>query len=194
MKSAHGILNIGPFSFRRPRHASRMKKVVLGLELLVGALLIAVICSISPQGAQTGSAETQIAETDQAHDLATSPEIADVPDQVALHEECEHIWVPITRTVEHPATSHQVSHDAVYETTTSLHTVCNDCHKVIDGRAQAHIEKTGHGGFTTSVPIDERILVEKAWTETVTDEAAWTESVTDGYICSLCNAKTGALA
>ena len=194
MKSARSTLTIGPLSFRRPKHAPKWKKVVFALELLLGALAIAIACSISPQGAETGSAEAQVPEDAKSYGAIASSEMIDVPDQVAPHEECAHAWVPITRTIEHPAATHQAKHDALYETTTALHTVCNKCHKVIDGHAQEHLEKTGHAGFSTSVPVDEKVLIEKAWTETVIDQAAWTETVIDGYICSACDAKSGTLA
>lgn len=194
MNNAHGTLNIGPFSFRRPKHAPKWKRVAFGLELLLGALAIAIVCSVSPQGAETGSAEAQVSEYAQEHEAIEASEMVDVPDQVTTREECAHAWVPVTRTIDHPETSHQAVHDAIYKTTPTLHTVCNECHKAIDGRAQAHLEKTGHVGFTTSVPIDEKVLVKEAWTETVIDEAAWTETVIDGHVCSICDAKTGTLA
>ena len=160
------------------------------MELLLGALMIAVICSISPQAAETGSAEAQVQNAESPSAASTSAELVDVPDQVVLKRECEHIWTPVIKTIEHPERSHQVSHDAVYETREALHTVCNECGKTIDGRAQNHLEKTGHAGFTTSVPLSERTLLKEAWVETVVDEAAWTEEVTEGYTCAICDAVT----
>lgn len=65
-------------------------------------------------------------------------------------------------------------------------TICNTCGAVIDGKAQAHIEQTGHAGYTKSVPHKESVLVKKAYDEIVVDQAAYDDTVLTGYKCALC--------
>lgn len=173
----------GLASFLPLRQASTLQKVLIALELIVGALVLAVLLSVTPQSGEGASGQAQAIATESNE----GEEMLDVPDQVSLSEECAHIWTPISHTIDHPQIDHRIRHKAVYEDQTVLHSVCNECHEVIDGHAQAHIEETGHCGFTTSVPVSEKTLVEKAWSETVVDEEAWTETVTDGYRCSICN-------
>lgn len=97
-----------------------------------------------------------------------------------------HTFVKEYGTVHHDAVTRTVHHDAEYRTVTNMHTVCNDCGQVIDGRAAEHIADTGHAGYSTNVPVKEQELVRAAWDETVVDKAAWDEQVVVSEACSGC--------
>lgn len=92
----------------------------------------------------------------------------------------EPTWSKRYVMVHHDAVTHEVSHPAEYETVTEYHTVCNDCGAQIDGKAQEHIDSTGHSGYTRNVPVNVTKVAKEAWTETVTDVAAYDELVEDG--------------
>ncbi len=208
MRPAHEILELGNKIVRSGTKKNAWQKAIFITELVLGALMIAILCSIALQSCETQSDQAQATEGEPVNAQVSSAEIADVPDQVENTdtdkkasdtdnqgtETCEHLWTAITHTVDHPQLIHEITHNPEYETQSLLHTVCNECKEIIDGKAQEHLEQTGHTGFTTSVPIDEETLVSEAWTETIVDEEAWTETVVDGYVCSLCKTKIEAQA
>lgn len=177
------------FDLQPPKYGIRWKRILFALEITVSALIIAILCSISSQGSGSNPAQAEAVESN-ASEQITNAEITDVPDQIAEDGACAHSWIPVMRTVDHPQIDHEVLHEAEYETVTVFHTVCNECNKVIDGKAQTHIDKTGHSGFTTSVPINEEALLTEPWREIVIDKEAWTETVVDHYSCSICDAKS----
>lgn len=84
----------------------------------------------------------------------------------ADEEECDHEWKTVYK---------KVKHDAVYQTVTETHTVCNTCGKPIDGKTKQHAKKTGHEGYTTGVPKEVTKLVSGAYTEKVADHKECTE-------------------
>lgn len=100
----------------------------------------------------------------------------------------EHSWVAVYGLEHHDAVTHEVPHAAEYAYETSYHTVCNDCRQVIDGKAGEHIEATGHGGYSTNVPVVSEVIASQAWTETVTDVEAHDELVVTAERCSVCDA------
>lgn len=177
------------FNLQPPKYGAKWKKALFVLEITLSALIIAIICTVSSQGAGTNPAQAQAIETDTT-DQINNAEIVEIPDQIAEKQKCDHLWIPITYTLDHPQVSHEVRHEATYENTTVLHTICNECNKVIDGAAQLHIDNTGHSGFTVSVPVSEKALTKEAWIETVIDEQAWTETIINGYRCSRCNTES----
>ena len=73
--------------------------------------------------------------------------------------------------------------DATYKQETVNETVCNDCKAVITGKAQEHIEKTGHSGFTRNVPVIEDVIDVPAHDEEVVDWEAHDEKRLTGYSC-----------
>lgn len=188
MKHAHGAPKHDSTLFPPIKSPIKLKRALLALEVVLATLIIIAICSMPPQNSETFAAQAQALESD-TESVGTS-EIVEIPDQVSLDSECSHLWVPVTTPIKHPQKVRSVNHDAVYGSETVLHTVCNECHEVIDGKASSHIEESGHSGYTTSVPIEEKSLVRDAWTETVIDEEAWTENLVTGYTCSKCHAAT----
>lgn len=106
--------------------------------------------------------------------------------QVDSTDEHEHNWVEVYGLAHHDAVTHEVEHPAAYASETSYHTVCNECRQIIDGKADDHIAKTGHSGYSTNVPIVNEVLVSQGWTETVVDEEAHDELVITGEKCSIC--------
>lgn len=120
----------------------------------------------SDEGAQGDSDEAQATEADHEHQWTTN-------------------WV----IVETPAKTHTVEHDAVIESQTTYHTVCNICKAECDtaDAVAAHKAETGHNrGFTANVPITNDVVVTPAWTETVVDTPASEELVPNGEICTVC--------
>ena len=119
---------------------------------------------------------------------ATKPESKEIDagDEAQDHQ---HLWVPRYDTVHHDAVYDQVWHDPVYENRTSYHTVCNDCMEVIDGEAREHIEQTGHGGYSTDVPIEDAVMTEAGHYEPVLVEEARDEIVEVGSVCAVCGAE-----
>ena len=194
MREPREAPDIKSFSFNHPKHALKSKKLLVALEIIAGIIAIALICSLSPQDIVANSAVAQASDANPSTAKVSEIELIDVPDQVAVKEACSHSWVPITTTIKHPRISHEVIHDAEYETKTELHTICNECSQIIDGVAQDHIDETDHSGFTTSIPIHEKILLKDAWVENVVDEEAWVETLTEGYVCSSCNETATLLA
>lgn len=181
------------FNLQPPKYGIKWKRILFALEVTVSALIIAILCSISSQGSGNNTAQAEAIESNASEQIANA-EITDVPDQISEDGACAHSWAPIMRTIDHPQIEHEILHDAEYGTVIVLHTICNECNKVIDGKAQSHIDETGHSGFTTSVPIEEETLLTKPWREIVIDKEAWTETVVDYYNCSVCNAKSDASA
>lgn len=98
----------------------------------------------------------------------------------------DHIWIPEVRTIHHDAVTEEVTHDPVYEDRVVFHTICNQCSATIDGIAREHIERTGHTGYSTNVPIHETVMCAEAFTECVVVEEGWDETISDGMICGIC--------
>lgn len=98
----------------------------------------------------------------------------------------DHDWETNMVTVEAPLLTKQVEHAAEYEDKQVLHTVCNTCHKTIDGTTADHTKETGHASFTTNVPVTEKVKVKDAWTETVTVQEYQSKTVQNGEKCRIC--------
>lgn len=95
----------------------------------------------------------------------------------------EHAWQPVYGVVHVDKQTHVEHRDATYRQETVNETVCNDCKAVVTGRAQEHIEKTGHSGFTRGVPVVEDVLDQPAQDVEVTDWEAHDEYRLTGYSC-----------
>lgn len=98
----------------------------------------------------------------------------------------EHAWVDDYETIHHEAITHEETIAPVYEAVIEYHTVCNECGEQIDGQAREHIDETGHGGYSTSVPVAVPRLVTEGRIDIIEDEAAYDESVVSGRHCSVC--------
>lgn len=101
-------------------------------------------------------------------------------------EECEHVWIP-AYGIDHKdavTSSHEV--DPTYESRTTAHTVCNDCLAIIDGKAQQHLDNTGHSGYTPDVPVTDEVMTDEGGVVTVIVENESDELVITGEKCALC--------
>lgn len=128
-----------------------------------------------------------------AHDAAPGGGDTDDAGQVepvgGEADPCDHLWVPQYGSVHHDAVYEQVWHEPVYGTETTYHTVCNICNALIDGNAAQHIEETGHGGYSTDVPIVNEVVVQSGYYEQVLVSEAWDETVQTGSVCASCGAE-----
>lgn len=92
--------------------------------------------------------------------------------------EPEKTWhEPEYKTVTHEAVYETRHHEAIYTTATDYYTCCNDCTFMIQGSIYPHQDETGHGRYSTNVPISRQVLVKEAWDETVCTAKAWDEKV-----------------
>lgn len=99
---------------------------------------------------------------------------------------CAHEWEEVKTTIHHDAVTHDVNHDAEYQTVTRYHTVCNVCSEQIDNKIIEHKEQTGHYSWSTNVPFQEQELVNDAYVQTVTDQEAYDEQMVLGRKCKKC--------
>lgn len=139
------------------------------------AIAIALACGIgSIVIASTGV-------TDEAEEQATA---------IAIDAAYEHDWAIQYETVAHDEVSHEEVVQPVYETIVTHHSVCNECNEIVDGRAQEHIDETGHSGYSTNVPVTESRLVSEGRIDTIVDEPAHEELVATGRICTICGERS----
>ena len=115
-----------------------------------------------------------------------------------------HTWVNVTKTVNHPAETHQ---EDVYENRqvkvkdawdekvwVKTLNVCNQCgYSTTSGSAMdEHLLEYGHSSSSKDIyeTVHHDAVYEtqrvKVGTRTVTDKAAWTETVVTGQKCSFC--------
>ena len=141
---------------------------------LVAACAVGAIVGQSFVG-QGAEQQTKPAESQQASQSTASAADA--------HQAAEHVWQPVYGTVHVEKQTHMEHKDATYKQETVNETVCNDCKAVITGKAQEHIEKTGHSGFTRNVPVIEDVIDVPAHDEEVVDLEAHDEKRLTGYSC-----------
>ena len=150
---------------------------------LTGGVAAAALVAACAVGAIVGQAfigqeaeqQAKPAESQQA-----SQPSANEPD---AHQTAEHVWQPEYSVVHVEKQTHMEHRDATYKQATVNETVCNDCKAVITGKAQEHIEKTGHSGFTRNVPVIEDVVDVPAHDEEVVDWEAHDEKRLTGYSC-----------
>lgn len=150
---------------------------------LVGGVAAAALVAACAVGAIVGQSfvgqgaeqQTKPAESQQASQSTASAADA--------HQAAEHVWQPVYGTVHVEKQTHMEHKDATYKQETVNETVCNDCKAVITGKAQEHIEKTGHSGFTRNVPVIEDVIDVPAHDEEVVDWEAHDEKRLTGYSC-----------
>ena len=149
---------------------------------LTGGVAAAALVAACAVGAIVGQAfsgqeaeqQAKPAESQQASQSAASPSDAQAE---------EHVWKPMYSVVHVDKQTHMEHRDATYKQETVNETVCNDCKAVITGKAQEHIEKTGHSGFTRNVPVLEDVIDVPAHDEEVVDWEAHDEKRLTGYSC-----------
>lgn len=149
---------------------------------LTGGVAAAALVAACAVGAIVGQAfigqeaeqQAKPAESQQASQSAASPSDAQAE---------EHVWKPMYSVVHVDKQTHMEHRDATYKQATVNETVCNDCKAVITGKAQEHIEKTGHSGFTRNVPVIEDVVDVPAHDEEVVDWEAHDEKRLTGYSC-----------
>lgn len=150
---------------------------------LMGGVAAAALVAACAVGAIVGQSfvgqgveqQTKPAESQQASQSTASAADA--------HQAAEHVWQPVYGTVHVEKQTHMEHKDATYKQETVNETVCNDCKAVITGKAQEHIEKTGHSGFTRNVPVIEDVIDVPAHDEEVVDWEAHDEKRLTGYSC-----------
>lgn len=183
-------------SGRRPRkRGNRAAFAATGIALVaclaVGGTYLAVTRNITEPAKTEQETEDAAGKKDQ--DAQASTDTADTEGTEnatteAGEEAHVHDWTITYKTVHHDAVTHTETVEPRYEDQTTYHTVCNDCKQVIDGRADEHIRETGHSGYSTNVPITERVLVSEGYTKEVTDTPAYDETVPDKMVCTTCGA------
>lgn len=154
-----------------------------GRLTLMGVVAAAAVVAACAVGAIVGQifvgqgAEQQAkpSESQQASQSAASAADA--------HQAAEHVWQPVYGTVYVEKQTHMEHRDATYKQETVNETVCNDCKAVITGKAQEHIEKTGHSRFTRNVPVIKDVIDVPAHDEEVVDWEAHDEKQLTGYSC-----------
>ncbi len=157
---------------KKPGHLTLMG-VVAAAAVVAACAVGAIVGQIFVgQGAEQ---QAKPSESQQASQSAVSA--ADV------HQAAEHVWQPVYGTVHVEKQTHMEHRDATYKQETVNETVCNDCKAVITGKAQEHIEKTGHSGFTRNVPVLEDVIDVPAHDEEVVDWEAHDEKRLTGYSC-----------
>lgn len=143
----------------------------VGLAALCASAVLGPAGDRSPGGEQAPPAWSQQPEPSAAdHDA----------------EECEHVWIPVYG-IDHKdavTSSHEV--DPTYESRTTAHTVCNDCLAIIDGKAQQHLDETGHSGYTPDVSVTDEVMTDEGGIVTVVVEDEADELVITGEKCALC--------
>ena len=64
--------------------------------------------------------------------------------------------------------------------------MCNDCLAIIDGKAQQHLDETGHSGYTPDVSVTDEVMTDEGGIVTVVVEDEADELVITGGKCALC--------
>ena len=136
---------------------------------LTGGVAVAALVAACAVGAIVGQAiigQGAVQQAKPAESQQASQPSANEPD---AHETAEHVWQPEYSVVHVEKQTHMEHRDATYKQATVNETVCNGCKAVITGKAQEHIEKTGHSGFTRNVPVVEDVVDVPAHDEEVVD-------------------------
>ena len=150
---------------------------------LTGGVAAAAVVAACAVGAIVGQAiigQGAVQQAKPAESQQASQPSANEPD---AHQTAEHVWQPEYSVVHVEKQTHMEHRDATYKQATVNETVCNDCKAVITGKAQEHIEKTGHSGFTRNVPVIEDVVDVPAHDEEVVDWEAHDEKRLTGYSC-----------
>ena len=151
--------------------------VAVGLAALCASAVLGPVDDRSPGGEQAPVSRQQQPEHSAAGQDA---------------EECEHVWIPVYGIEHKDAVTSSREVDPTYESRTTAHTVCNDCLATIDGKAQQHLDETGHSGFTPDVPVTDEVMTDEGGIVTVIVEDESDELVITGEKCALCEEERAA--
>lgn len=146
----------------------------------VAAAALVAACAVGAIVGQAIDGQGDAQQTKPPENQRASQSTASAAD---AHQAAEHVWQPVYGTVHVEKQTHIEHKDATYKQVTVNETVCNDCKAVITGKAQEHIEKTGHSGFTRNVPVIEDVVDVPAHDEEVVDWEAHDEKRLTGYSC-----------
>ena len=152
----------------------------LTLMGVVAAAAVVTACAVGAIVGQAIDGQGDAQQTKPPENQQASQSTASAAD---AHQAAEHVWQPVYGTVHVEKQTHIEHKDATYKQVTVNETVCNDCKAVITGKAQEHIEKTGHSGFTRNVPVIEDVVDVPAHDEEVVDWEAHDEKRLTGYSC-----------
>lgn len=150
---------------------------------LAGVVAAAAVVAACAVGAIVGQAIIGQGAVQQAKPPESQQASQSTASAADAHQAAEHVWQPVYGTVHVEKQTHIEHKDATYKQVTVNETVCNDCKAVITGKAQEHIEKTGHSGFTRNVPVIEDVVDVPAHDEEVVDWEAHDEKRLTGYSC-----------
>ena len=150
---------------------------------LTGGVAAAALVAACAVGAIVGQAFIGQEADQQAKPAESQQASQTAPSEADAHQQAEHVWQPEYSVVHVEKQTHMEHRDATYKQVTVNETVCNDCKAVITGKAQEHIEKTGHSGFTRNVPVVEDVVDVPAHDEEVVDWEAHDERRLTGYSC-----------
>lgn len=152
----------------------------LTLMGVVAAVAVVAACAVGAIVGQifVGQGDAQQAKPSESQQASQSAASA-----ADAHQAAEHVWQPVYGTVHVDKQSRIEHKNATYKQEIVNETVCNDCKAVITGKAQEHIEKTGHSGFTRNVPVIEDVIDVPAHDEEVVDWEAHDEKRLTGYSC-----------
>ena len=152
--------------------------------------------------AQTSQVLVQITEEALANQILV--QTIQIVEAAQTTSHLTHTWVNVTKTVNHPAETHQ---EDVYENRqvkvkdawdekvwVKTLNVCNQCgYSTTSGSAMdEHLLEYGHSSSSKDIyeTVHHDAVYEtqrvKVGTKTVTDKAAWTETVVTGQKCSFC--------
>lgn len=155
----------------------RARRALAGV---VAAAAVVAACAVGAIVGQAIDGQGDAQQTKPPENQQASQSTASAAD---AHQAAEHVWQPVYGTVHVDKQTHMEHRDATYKQETVSETVCNDCKAVITGKAQEHIEKTGHSGFTRNVPVIEDVVDVPAHDEEVVDWEAHDEKRLTGYSC-----------
>lgn len=155
----------------------RARRALAGV---VAAAAVVAACAVGATVGQAIDGQGDAQQTKPPESQQASQSTASAAD---AHQAAEHVWQPVYGTVHVEKQTHIEHKDATYKQETVNETVCNDCKAVITGKAQEHIEKTGHSGFTRNVPVIEDVVDAPAHDEEVVDWEAHDEKRLTGYSC-----------
>lgn len=150
---------------------------------LMGVVAAAAVVAACAVGAIVGQIFVGQEAAQQAKPSESQQASQSTASAADAHQAAEHVWQPVYGTVHVEKQTHMEHRDATYKQETVNETVCNDCKAVITGKAQEHIEKTGHSGFTRNVPVIEDVIDVPAHDEEVVDWEAHDEKRLTGYSC-----------
>lgn len=150
---------------------------------LMGVVAAAAVVAACAVGAIVGQIFVGQEAAQQAKPSESQQASQSTASAADAHQAAEHVWQPVYGTVHVDKQTHMEHRDATYKQETVNETVCNDCKAVITGKAQEHIEKTGHSGFTRNVPVIEDVIDVPAHDEEVVDWEAHDEKRLTGYSC-----------